>query len=275
MRHSLDFLQNKAREVRRELLRMIAQARAGHTGGALSTVDILVALYYEVMRMDPHAPHQAQQDHFILSKGHSCEGLYCVLADLGFFPREELRTFSQFGTRLTGHPTRHIPGVEVNTGSLGHGLAIGVGMALAGAMDHSPSRVYVLLGDGELTEGSVWEAAVAAGNYGLDRLTAIVDRNGLQISGPTEEVMKLEPLVDKWRAFGWEVREVDGHDLDLLVENLAAIPWRKGAPNLLVAHTQKGHGVSFIQDNYRWHHRVPTAEELELALVELGGDLER
>lgn len=271
MRHSLEFLQSKAREVRRELLQMIARARTGHTGGALSTVDILVALYYEIMDLGLPDSYRAGRDHFILSKGHSCEGLYCILADLGFFEREELQTFCQFGTRLTGHPTRHIPGVEVNTGSLGHGLSIGVGMALAARMDCSSSRIYVLLGDGELAEGSVWEAAMAAANYGLDNLTAIVDRNGLQISGPTEEVMKLEPLVDKWCAFGWEVREVDGHDISSLVKILSQTPWRKGTPSLLIAHTQKGRGVSFMQDSHRWHHRVPTDEELSQALAELGG----
>lgn len=271
MKHSLNFLQEKARWVRRELLKMIARAKTGHTGGALSTVDILVALYYEVMDIGQPGSCQTGRDHFILSKGHSCEGLYCILADLGFFAQEELQTFCQFGTRLTGHPTRHIPGIEVNTGSLGHGLSIGVGMALAARMDRLSSRVYVLLGDGELAEGSVWEAAMAAANYGLDHLIAIVDRNGLQISGPTEEIMRLEPLVDKWRAFGWEVREVNGHDIGLLVENLAQAPWRKGAPNLLIAYTQKGRGVSFMEGSYRWHHRVPTDEELSRALAELGG----
>lgn len=270
LRSNVQDLVKKAAAIRAEVLKMIHNAKGGHTGGSLSSVDILVSLYYEVMNVDPQNPNWDQRDMFILSKGHSVEGFYCVLADRGFFPKEELLTFSAYGTRLAGHPTRHVPGVEVNTGSLGHGLSVGVGMALA-IRKQLYRRVYVLLGDGELAEGSVWEAAMAAANYKLDRLTAIIDRNRLQITGETEKVMRLEPLTDKWESFGWAVRETDGHDIAELAQNLADVPWVPGKPNLLIAHTHKGYGVSFIQDKPEWHHRVPTDQELAAALRELGG----
>jgi transketolase len=262
-------LKEKAKEIRKRLLQMIHEGKTGHTGGALSSVDILVSLYYAVMNIDPDDPKCPERDRFILSKGHSVEGLYCILADKGFFPEEELRTFSQYGSRLIGHPSMKVPGIEANTGALGHGLSIGVGTALGLKLDDRTQRVFVLMGDGELAEGSIWEAAMSASNFKLDNLTGIIDRNGLQISGNTEDVMALECLRAKWEAFGWAVTETDGHDYDALIENLnMTCP---GQPHLIIAATTKGKGVSFMENNAKWHHGAPTAEQLEQAL----NDLER
>ncbi|MGI5854364.1 MAG: transketolase [Bacillota bacterium] len=260
-------LKKKAKEIRKRLLQMIYESKTGHTGGVLSSVDILVSLYYAVMNVDPKNPDWPERDRFILSKGHSVEGLYCILADKGFFPEEELKTFSQYGSRLIGHPTRKVPGIEANTGALGHGLSIGVGMALGFKLDHKPQRVYVLMGDGELAEGSIWEAAMSASNYKLDNLTGIIDRNGLQISGNTEDVMALECLREKWEAFGWAVTEVDGHNFDLLVGNLKST--YAGKPHLIIAKTIKGKGVTFMENNAKWHHGVPSAEQFDVAISDL------
>ncbi len=257
----------KAAEIRKLVLDMIFHAGSGHIGGSLSAAEILVSLYYGTMRVDPTNPTWPERDRFILSKGHSVEVYYAVLADLGFFPREELDTFCQFGSRLIGHTNTKVPGVEHNTGSLGHGLSVGMGMALGAKRAHSLSRVFVLMGDGELTEGSVWEAAMAAAHYKLDNLTAIIDRNGLQISGPTENVMQLEPLADKWRAFGWHVTEVSGHDFDELVAALNAE--KLGKPHLVLAKTTKGKGISFIENQAHWHHGVPSEEQYLQAKAEL------
>lgn len=264
----------KAIQLRMDLLQMIHRANSGHTGGSLSSVDILVALFYRVMRIDPTRPLWEERDRFVLSKGHSVEGYYAILADLGFFPKEELERYCRLGSFLTGHPTRKVPGVEVNTGALGHGLAVGVGMAIAGKMDSKPYKVYVLMGDGELGEGSVWEAAQVAAHYGLDNLVGIVDRNRLQISGYTEEVLRLENLAEKWRAFGWEVVNVDGHDLERLVGTFEKVPILAKKPHLVLAHTVKGKGVSFIENKKEWHHHVPSEEELRRALEELNRQLE-
>lgn len=268
-RPSTKELQVKAVQIRKELLQMIYRAGEGHTGGALSSVDILVTLYYRIMRIDPRNPRWDDRDRFVLSKGHSVEGYYAILADLGFFPKEELRNYRKFGSRLIGHPNNKIPGVELNTGALGHGLSVGVGMALAGKMDGKGYKVYVLMGDGELAEGSVWEAAMAASHYNLDNLIAIIDRNNLQISGNTEQVMKLESLVDKWRAFGWEVLEVDGHNIEELVEVFEKLPIQAGKPHVLIAHTVKGKGVSFMENDRKWHHGVPNEQQFEQAMQEL------
>jgi transketolase len=262
-------LRLKALQIRQDLLDMIYEAKTGHTGGSLSSTDILVSLFYRIMDFDPSNPKDENRDRFILSKGHSVEAYYCVLADRGFFPKEELHTFSACGSRLTGHPNVKVPGVEMCTGALGHGLPVGVGMALAGKMDGRSYRVYVLMGDGEQAEGSVWEAAMAAANYGLDNLIGIVDRNGLQISGKTEEVMKLESLAGKWRAFGWEVIETDGHDIKKLVETFRGIPAQAGKPYLIIANTVKGKGVSYMENAAKWHHGVPDAEAFRLAQEEL------
>ena len=207
-----------ANQRRAELLTMIVEAKTGHTGGSLSSVDILTALYYGVMNIDPKLSNWPDRDRFVLSKGHSVEGYLCVLADKGFFPKSELKTFSKYKSRLIGHPSNKVPGMEICSGALGHGLSVAVGMALGAKKTCRDYKTYVLMGDGELAEGSVWEAAMAAANYKLDNLTAIIDRNGLQISGSTEDVMRLEQLADKWKAFGWVVSEVDGHDIYALID---------------------------------------------------------
>lgn len=270
----IDALEMKANKMRKSLLRMIYEAKTGHTGGSLSSVDIITILYNAVMRIDPKSPDWAERDRFILSKGHSVEGYYAVLADRGFFPKEELKTYCKFGTRLIGHPTVKVPGVEMNTGALGHGLSSGVGMALAGKMDNKNYRVFVLMGDGEQAEGSVWEAAMSAAHYRLDNLIAIIDRNRLQISGNTEDVMKLESLNGKWASFGWKVTETDGNDMGKLLAVFNRIPLEQGKPTLIIANTVKGKGISFMENNAKWHHGVPDDEQYRKALSELDGRLE-
>ncbi|WP_177217968.1 transketolase [Paenibacillus algorifonticola] len=266
---SINELKGKAAQIRMDLLRMIHGAKTGHTGGSLSNTDILTALYYKIMNIDPARPKWQERDRFIASKGHSVESLWCILADRGFFPKEELATFSQFGTRLIGHPNNKVPGIEMNTGALGHGLAISVGMALAAKKDARASRVFCLMGDGEQAEGSVWEAAMAGAHYKLDNLVGIIDRNRLQISGTTEEVMGLEPLEEKWAAFGWHVVSIDGNDMGALVEAFEAAPAAAGKPTLVMANTVKGKGVSFAENVPHWHHHVPNDAELAQALAEL------
>lgn len=268
----VDELRAVATARRIDLLTMIHDAGGGHTGGSLSSTDILVALHYAVMRLDPKNPGWPDRDRFILSKGHSVEGYYAILADLGYFPKTELKTFSQYGSRLIGHPSVKVPGVEMNTGALGHGLPVAVGMALAARMDKRDCKVYVLMGDGEQAEGSVWEAAMAAANYKLDNLTGIVDRNRLQISGNTEDVMALESLSDKWAAFGWDVRNVDGHDMAALL-NVFQSPPVLGKPKLVVANTVKGCGVSFMQNVAKWHHGEPNDDQYRQAIAELTASL--
>lgn len=262
-------LQDKAIQIRMDLLQMIHHAKAGHTGGSLSNTDVLTALYYRIMRIDPRQPKWEQRDRFIASKGHAVESLWCILADLGFFDKEELKTFSQFGTRLIGHPNNKVPGIEMNTGALGHGLPIAVGMALAAKRDGRDYRVFCLMGDGEQAEGSVWEGAMAGAHYKLDNLVGIIDRNRLQISGTTEEVMGLEPLEEKWAAFGWHVVSIDGNDMAAVVAALESAPQAQGRPTLIMANTVKGKGVSFAENVPHWHHHVPSNEELERALAEL------
>lgn len=248
---------------------MTHRAKGGHLGGVLSSIEILVVLYYAVMKIDPNNPDWEDRDRFVLSKGHSVEGYYAVLSDLGFFPKEEIYTYRNFNSRLIGHPSNRVPGIEVNTGALGHGLSIAVGMALAGKMDKKSSRVYVLMGDGEQAEGSIWEAAMAGSHYKLDNLVGIIDRNKLQISGCTEDVIALENLKAKWFSFGWEVMEVDGHNIEALLEYFSTIPAVKGRPHLIIANTVKGKGVSFMENQRQWHHKVPSEEELNQALREL------
>ncbi|MGE5558072.1 MAG: transketolase [Bacillota bacterium] len=263
------FLRKKAIEIRMELLRMICRAKSGHLGGSLSCADILVCLYYHVMKLDPRRPDWPDRDRFILSKGHSVEGYYAILADCGFFPSAELDTYGCFGTRLAGHPCVKVPGIEMNTGALGHGLSVGVGMALAGRMDGRDYRVFVLMGDGEQAEGSVWEAAMAAGHYRLGNLIGIIDRNKLQISGFTENVMALEPLKAKWTSFGWNVAEADGHDMAELAEVFSAVALKKDRPGLIIAHTVKGKGLSFAENEARWHHGIPDEEQLAAGMEDL------
>lgn len=267
-------LQKKAVEIRMALLTMIYEAKTGHTGGSLSITDILTVLYYKVMKVDPQRPQWAERDRYVQSKGHAVEAYWAVLADKGFFPKEELKTFSKYNSRLIGHPNNKVPGVEVNTGALGHGLAVSVGMALAAKKEGSSYKVYTLMGDGEQAEGSIWEAAMAAAHYRLDNLVGIVDRNKLQISGSTEDVMRLEPLADKWRSFGWEVVEVDGNDIEQLVNVFESLPDASDKPTMIIANTVKGKGVSIAENQAGWHHHVPSKEEYELAMAELSIRLE-
>ena len=261
-------LERKSTRLRKELLRAIFHAGAGHTGGGLSCLDILNVLYNRVLRVSPETFTDPNRDRYVQSKGHSVEALYVVLADRGFFPESELKTICRYQSHFVGHPTRHIPGIEMNTGALGHGLPISVGMALAGKMDSAPYRVFTLLGDGELAEGSNWEAAMAAAHYKLDNLTAILDHNTLQITGRTREVMHSGPLDEKFRAFGWKVKTVNGHDFAALTEALSQ-PAESGKPTCVIANTVKGKGVSFMEDIAKWHHGVPTEMELRQALGEL------
>jgi transketolase len=262
-------LEHKSIEYRRTILSIIAAAGAGHTGGSLSCTDILNVLYNHVMNVDPKHPGWPERDRYIHSKGHSVEALYAVLADKGFFPPEKLATMEQSGSQWVGHPTRKVPGVEQNTGALGHGLSVAVGMAIASKQEGLPIRVFTLMGDGELTEGSVWEASMSASFYKLDNLTVIIDRNTLQITGRTESVMGLEPLAERFSAFGYAVRTVDGNDITALVDVFDQLPFTAGKPNLVIARTTKGKGVSFIEDAADWHHHVPTAAELAIANTEL------
>jgi transketolase len=266
---SIERLRKIAIDIRRQIIKMIYSAHGGHMGGSLSSVDILVALYFHAMNYDPADPSNPLRDRFILSKGHSVEGLYAVLARAGFFPESRLSEYGSFGGMLYGHPTLKVPGVEIPSGSLGHGLSIGVGMALAAKRDATPNRTFVLMGDGEQAEGSVWEAAMAAGHYGLDNLVAVIDANRLQISGPVEDVMDSFPLGAKYESFGWSVREVDGHDLGELTKTFDEVPWVLGKPNLVLAHTIKGRGPSFMENDASWHHKTPSQDEYGRALAEL------
>jgi len=268
-------LRRQATEIRMRNLRLIHDAGAGHTGGDLSAADILTVLYFGgVLRVDPANPRAPDRDRFFLSKGHSSGLLYTTLALAGFFPEDELRTFMQPLSRLSGHPSVHVPGVEANTGALGHGLPIAVGAARAAKLDASRPgaaawRAFVLTGDGELQEGSNWEAALIAAHQHLDTLVLIIDRNRIQMMDRTERIASLEPLADKWRAFGWAVAEVNGHDHAALQTALCRVPFEPDRPSCLIANTRKGRGVSFIEDSTGWHHRVPTDAELAAALAEL------
>lgn len=262
-------LQIKSIQYRKKLLRYIKRAGAGHTGGDLSCIDILNVLYNRVLNVSPATFDDPGRDRYIQSKGHSVEALYVVLADKGLFPESDLETICRYGSHYVGHPTRKVHGVEQNTGALGHGLAFSVGVALAGKMDGATYRVYTLLGDGELAEGSNWESMMTAAHYRLDNLTAIIDRNTLQITGPTHEICDLEPLEDKLRAFGWSVRAVDGHDITSLSETLGTTPFETGKPNAVIGRTVKGKGISFMENDVTWHHRVPTDEQYERAQQEL------
>ncbi len=254
---------------RRLVLKMIYTAKAGHTGGSLSCVDILNVLYNHVMNINPENFPDINRDHYIHSKGHSVEALYAVLADKGFFKLVDLDTTEKYGSDFIGHPTRKVPGIEQNTGALGHGLSIAVGMALAAKKNGNKDRVYTIMGDGEITEGSIWEASASASNFHLDNLIAIIDRNTLQITGRTEEVMAMEPIEEKFTAFGFAVRCVDGHNIPDMIELFNNIPFETGKPNLVIARTIKGRGISFMEDQVGWHHHVPTEAEYATAMKEL------
>lgn len=246
-------LSEHAARIRAHIVDICAGSEGGHLGGSLSLVEILTALYFSVLRVDPAWPDDPERDVFLLSKGHAAVGLYATLAERGFIDPAELAAFGTVGSRLMGHPVRSIPGVELPTGSLGHGLALGVGFALAARLAQRSNRTFVVLGDGELQEGSVWEAAMGASAQRLDNLVAVVDRNGLQITGATEEVCPLEPLAQRWQSFGWAVQDCPGHDLGALVGALSASPWQPGRPSALIAHTTKGAGVPFLAGQVQSH----------------------
>ncbi|MFD4553515.1 transketolase [Streptomyces sp. NPDC058469] len=250
-RGSLDTV---AARIRSHVVDMCAGPEGGHLGGAFSCADVLAALYFSVLNVDPQWPDDPDRDRFLLSKGHAAIGLYATLAERGFLPVAELAGYGRPGSRLMGHPVRAVPGVEMPTGSLGHGLALGCGFALAARYAGRNSRSFVLLGDGELQEGSVWEAAIAAASLRLDRLVAVVDRNGLQLTGSTDGIAPMEPLADRWRSFGWAVRDVDGHDPNQLADHLDAAPWEPGKPSVLIARTVKGQGLPFLAGRSASHY---------------------
>lgn len=251
-----------AYELRKKTVDVIVGAKAGHIGGDMSVMDTLVMLYFKHMNISPENQDDPNRDKFVLSKGHSVESYYTVLAEKGFFDFETYKnTFSRYGSEFIGHPHNSLPGVEMNSGSLGHGLPVCVGMALAGKMDQAPYRIYTVMGDGELAEGSVWEGAMAAGHYHLDNLCAVVDRNGLQISGSTEDVMSHEPLRARFESFGWHVIACDGNDMDALDAAFTEAKETKGKPSVVIAHTVKGCGSPVMENKAPWHHKVPNAEE--------------
>ncbi len=267
---SLAAMEAVAKKLRRHIITMIGKAGSGHPGGSLSAVEILTALYFKVLRHKPLDPNWPDRDRFILSKGHAAPALYAVLAECGYFPVEELLTLRQMDSRLQGHPDRTLtPGVELSAGALGQGLSFAIGIALAGRLDAKDYRVYVLLGDGECDAGQVWEAAMSAAHFRVDNLMAIVDKNKLQLDGWTRDVMNLDPLPTKWQAFGWKVIEVDGHSLPELIEAFKEAPKVKGQPTVIIAHTIKGKGVSFMENNNDFHGKAPNAIEMEIALKEL------
>lgn len=267
---SVPALREMARRLRRHVITMTAAAGSGHPGGSLSAADIVAALYFKVMHHDPENPQWEDRDRFILSKGHSAPVLYAALAESGYFPTEHLSTLRKLGSRLQGHTDRNLtPGVEMTAGSLGMGLSFGIGVALAAMIDHRGYRTYVLLGDGECQEGQTWEAALSAAQFKLDNLTAIVDYNEMQLSGWTREIMNLDPLDKKWQAFGWHTTEIDGHDYDQILAALQEARSTKGKPTAIIARTVKGKGVSFMENNVRFHGKAPTPEEAERALREL------
>ena len=256
-------------QIRRDILIMLEKAGSGHPGGSLSAVEILIGLYYYKLRHDPKNPAWPGRDRFVISKGHGCPVLYTVLAYRGFFPKEELMTFRKLGSRLQGHAYRGVPGVEASSGSLGQGLSIANGMALVAKADKRDTRVYCLMGDGEMDEGQIWEAAMASSFHKLDNLCGIVDRNKVQQNGPTKIIKDLEPVAEKWKACGWKVIEIDGHDPLQVIKAYDEAESTKGQPSLVLANTIKGKGVSFMEGNHQWHGKVPNKAELEAALKEL------
>ncbi len=264
-------LEATAKKIRVLIIQMLGKAGSGHPGGSLSSTDLITALYFRVLRHNPKDPNWADRDRFHMSKGHCCPLWYAVLSECGYFPQEKLWTLRKLGSLLQGHPDRRTPGVSVASGSLGQGLSVGLGMSLAGRLDRRDYRVYVLLGDGETQEGNIWEAAMAASHYKCDNLCAVLDYNGCQIDGRIEEVMKLEPVVPKWRAFGWHTIEIDGHDMKQILLAYEEARMVKTKPSIIIAHTVKGKGVSFMEHVVDFHGRAPTKEETEKALKELEG----
>ncbi len=259
-----------AKQVRRECIEMITAAKSGHPGGSLSVTDILVTLYFDVMSHDPSKPKWKDRDRFILSKGHCCPALYSVMAKCGYCPEDQLNTLRKLGSIYQGHPdVRFLPSLEASTGSLGEGISLGLGMGLAAALDNSPSRAYVVIGDGESQEGQIWESAMFGGFHKNDNVCVIVDNNRIQLDGFVKDIMGIEPLGDKWKSFGWHVIEVDGHDIAALQKAFAEAAATKGQPTVLIAHTIKGKGVSFMENNPKFHGQAPTPEEAQKALQEL------
>ena len=263
-------LERQALVIRRDIIRMIHASQSGHPGGSLSSTDIVTALYFHFLRVDPQNPGWPDRDRFVLSKGHACPVWYSALAERGFFPVDELLTLRQIDGRLQGHPDMlKTPGVDITTGSLGQGLSAGVGMALGLKHDGRDAQVYVIIGDGELNEGQIWEAAMAAAKFNLDNLMTFVDYNNLQLDGWCHEIMPIEPVVDKWRAFNWEVFEIDGHDMRQIVDTIERAQQVSGKPSMIIAHTIKGKGVSFMEDQCDWHGKAPNDQEFEEAMIEL------
>ena len=259
-----------ARRIRRHAVNMTRAGKSSHVGSVLSMADIMAVLYGRILRVDPKEPQRPDRDRFVLSKGHAGAGVYATLAECGFISTEELATHCQDGSRLSGHVShKGVPGVELSTGSLGQGLSVATGMALAAKIDGKDHRVFVVQSDGECDEGSVWEAILFAGHHELDNLTVVVDYNKIQSLAPVAETLRLEPFVDKWEAFGWAVKEVDGHDHGKLTETLSSMPFEKGKPNVVIAHTTKGKGVSFMENTVLWHYRSPQGDEFEAAMKEL------
>lgn len=265
----IEELQLKAEEIRKKTIEIIYSAKAGHTGGSLSSIEIETILYFHVMNIDPEDTQKKDRDRFILSKGHSVEALYSTLYVRGFITKELLDTYGKFNSSLAGHPTKKIPGIELNSGALGHGLSVGVGMAIASKMDNNKYRVFVLMGDGEQGEGSIYEAAMSASHYKLDNLVAVIDRNHLQISGSTEDVMSLECIKERWEAFGWEVFQIAGNDLSVLYDTFENMSYNNSKPKLIIAETTKGNGISYMENVAKWHHGVPNEEQYIQAIEEI------
>lgn len=262
-----------AKKIRIDIVKMIHEAGSGHPGGSLSAADIVTALYFKEMNIDPKNPKMEGRDKFILSKGHAGPVQYAALAERGYFPVEDTLTLRKLGSKFQGHPNRDkVPGIEMSTGSLGQGFSVANGMALANKLNNDPGRVYVLLGDGEIQEGLIWEAAMSAAHYKLDNLCAILDYNGLQIDGKNDEVMTVKPVDEKFRAFGFNVEVIDGHNFEEIFKALDNARACKGKPSVIIANTHKGRGVSFMEDNPGWHGKAPNDEELEIAMKDLGGE---
>lgn len=262
-------LKLKSETNRKRLLEIVYNGKAGHIGGDLSCLNLLTVLYFDVMNVDPSNPSDPHRDRFVLSKGHCVEALYATLEAKGYITKDVTDTLGQFGSILSGHPTIEVPGIEVNSGALGHGLSIGVGMALAAKMDGNGYRTFVVMGDGEQGEGSIYEAAMAANQFHLDNLVAVIDRNHLQISGDTEDVMSLGNIKERWSSFGWDVIETNGDDIAELVKTFHAIDYNNGMPHLIVSESTKGFGVSYMENVAKWHHGMPNEEQYETAIKEI------